>query len=82
MTAPVERDIKVLEADYIEDAESILIIGECAEGRLRTHIHKNCFSYGNRTEAEIVEELKKTASMMIDKTIKMVFDDEMNAKLK
>jgi len=29
-----------------------------------------------------VEELKKTAKMMVDKTVKMVFDENLNAKLK
>lgn len=78
MSDAVERDIKVLKAEYVSDAQSILIVGECSEGRFRTHINRNCFSYGNRTEEEIVKELNTTASMMIGKTIKMVFDENLN----
>ena len=84
MSSPVERKIKVLEADYVPTAQSILVIGECEEGRLRTHINRNCFSYGNRSEDEIIEELRKTAKMMVGKTINMVFDEGLsgNAKIK
>ena len=78
MSRPVTRAIKVLEAQYVNDAQSILIVGECTEGRLRTQIHRNCFAYGNRTEEEIKDELEKTAIMMIGKTINMVFDYDMN----
>lgn len=83
MSRAIEKEIKVLEAEYVKDARSILIVGECSEGRLRTQINRTCFSYGNRSETEIVEELDKTASMMIGKTIKMIFDEDLgNAKLK
>ncbi len=83
MSNPIERPIKVLEAQYIKDAQSILIVGECSEGRLRTQINRNCFSYGTRSEEEIIEELNKTAALMVGKTIKMVFDEELgSAKLK
>ena len=82
MNNPIEKDIKVLEAKYVDEAQSILIVGECAEGRLRTQINRNCFSYGNRTEAEILQELQKTAELMVGKTIKMVFDEDLNARLK
>ena len=78
MSDPVERAIKVLEAEYVPEAQSILIVGECQEGRLRTQINRSCFSYGTRTEEEIIEELDKTATMMIGKTIKMVFDEDLN----
>ena len=80
MTEPVEREIKVLEAEYVKDAESILIIGECCEGRLRTQINKSCFAYGDRTEEEITEELEKTAELMVGKTIKMVFDEDLDGR--
>lgn len=80
MSNPVERAIKVLEAEYVDDAQSILIVGECSEGRLRTQINRNCFSYGTRTEDEIIEELEKTADLMIGKTIKMVFDEDLDLK--
>ena len=82
MATPVKRQVKVLEAKYIKDAQSILIVGECKEGRLRQQINRDCFSYGIRTEEEIEKELQKTAEMMIGKTITMVFDPELNDKMK
>ena len=82
MSSPVKKQVKVLEADYVEKAQSILIVGECEEGRLRTHIHRNCFSYGNRNEAQIKSELQKTAKMMVGKNIYMVFDTDINGKIK
>ena len=82
MTSPVNKKVKVLEADYIEKAQSILIVGECEEGRLRTHIHRNCFLYGNRNEEQIKIELHKTAKMMVGKTINMVFDVDVDGKIK
>ena len=82
MSIPVKRKVKVLEARYVEEAQAILIVGECSEGRLRTQIHRNCFLYGNRTEPEIKKELENTAQIMIGKTIEMVFDTELDGKIK
>ena len=82
MTEPIIKKVKILEADYVEEAQSILIIGECSEGKLRTQIHRNCYTYGNRTESEIKLELKKTAEMMIGKTINMAFDKDLDGKIK
>ena len=82
MAIPVQRTIKVLEARYVEDAQSILIVGECQEGRFRTQIHRDTIaSYGDRTEVEITEELHKTAEMMIGKPLTIVFDPELEGKL-
>ena len=78
MPEPVQRRIKVLKADYIKDADSILIIGECAEGRFRNQIHSSCFSFGDR-DKEI--EMKKTAKMMVGKTINLVFDTYLENKI-
>jgi hypothetical protein len=77
-----KRKVKILEAKYFKDQESILIIGECDEGKLKNQIHKNCFSYGTRSELEIDAELEKTAEMMVGKTIELVFDEELDYKLK
>jgi len=82
MSIPVKRKVKVLEAGYVEEAQAILIVGECSEGRMRTQIHRNCFLYGDRTEPDIKIELEKTAKMMIGKTIEMVFDTELDGKIK
>lgn len=81
MGIPVKRKIKVINATYVEEADSILVLGECSEGRLIQQINRSSFSYGNRTEKEIVAELKKTAEMMIGKTIEMVFDSDLENKI-
>ena len=78
---PVTKKIKVLKAEYIKDAESIAILGECSEGKLRTQISKSSFSFGSRTEAEIDYEMEKTASLMEGKEINLVFDEELEQKI-
>ena len=82
MATPVKRQVKVLQANYVEEAQSILIVGECQEGRFRTQIHRDALaSYGDRTEEEIVTEVKKTADMMIGKTLYIVFDPDLEERL-
>ena len=79
MAIPTKKKVKVLEADYVKDADSILIIGECPDGRLRHQIHSSCFTFGTKNKEE---EMKKTAKLMIGKTIWMVFDTELDGKIK
>ena len=67
----VKRQVHILNAQYVEDVDCILIVGECEEGRLRHQIPSSCFSFGNKDK---VAEMKKTAEMMENKTIWMVFD--------
>jgi hypothetical protein len=78
MTNSVKRKVKVLKADYIKEADSILIVGECSEGRLRHQIHSSTFSFGNRNKEE---EMKKTAALMEGKNIYMVFDPDLEGKI-
>jgi len=79
---PVKRKIRILEARYVKEAGSIAIIGECQEGKMTNQINKSCFSFGDRTENEIDREMEKTADMMVGKEIYMVFDPELNGKIK
>ena len=79
MAIPVKKDVKVLEAKYVSDADSILIIGECDEGKLRHQINSTCFTFGDKDK---VEEMEKTAELMIGKTISMVFDTDLEGKIK
>ena len=81
MPEPVKKKIKVLKAKYVKEAESIAILGECDQGRLVHQIHKSAFSFGDRTEAEIIRELEKTAAMMVGKHITIVFDPELNGRI-
>jgi hypothetical protein len=78
---PTKKKIKVLRAEYVKDCESIVILGECGEGQMRTQINKSSFSFGARTEAEIDYEMEKTASLMVGKEINLVFDAELEQKI-
>jgi len=71
----VEKIVKVLEAEYVESVDSILIMAECEEGKIRHQIHSSLFTFGNRDK---VEEMKKTAELMVGKPIKIIFDPTLN----
>jgi hypothetical protein len=79
MTEPIKRKVKVLDAQYVPEAESILIVGECQEGRFRQQIHKSSFFFG---EKDVDKEMTKTAELMVGKQIYMVFDTELEDKIK
>lgn len=79
MAIPVKRKVKVIHAKYVEEADSILITGECQEGRLMDQIHSNSFSFNGKDK---ITEMKKMAEMMIGKTIMMVFDPDLIGKIK
>jgi len=78
---PVIKTIKVLEAQYVKEADSIVILGEGDGGKLRTQINKACFSFGKRTEKEIDYEMEKTAHLLVGKKINLAFDEELEAKI-
>jgi hypothetical protein len=79
MATPVKRKLKILEAKYVDEADSILIVGECQEGRFRQQIHSSCFSFGNKN---VKTEMITTAELMLGKTIYVVFDSELEGKIK
>lgn len=93
---PVKKIIKVIKAEYVKSAESILLLGEAKEGQFRQQIHRLTFSYqglsGSDLQTKLTDdkafeesyekELEKTASLMIGKNIEMVFDPELNQKIK
>jgi hypothetical protein len=79
MSAPIKKLVKVIEAKYVEDADSILIIGECEDGKFNNQINSSCFTFGNKDR---VVEMKKTAELMVGKSIYMVFDTELDQKIK
>lgn len=78
MTEPVKRKVKVLRAEWVPDVESVLVYGECQEGRFRQQIHKSCFSFGDK---DVAVEMTKLAELMIGKYIYMVFDPDLDKKL-
>ena len=79
MSIPVEKKVKVIKAKYVENADSILILGECDEGQLKHQINSSCFYFGNKNKKV---EMEKLAELMIGKTIKMVFDPDLDQKIK
>lgn len=81
MSEPVKLNIRVIKAQYIEDADSILIQGQYKDRIIRHQIHRDCFSYGDRTEEQIKTELRKTAEMMIGKKITIVYDPELEGRI-
>ena len=75
MTDTIKQIIMVLEAQYIEDAKSILILGECDKGKVRTPIHRDSLgTYGNRSESEISSILQDIAKSLIGKNITLEYD--------
>ena len=78
MAVPVKKKVKVIKAEYVKDVDSILIVGECDEGRFRNQINSSCFTFGNKDREE---EMKKTAALMVGKTIWTVFDSELEDKI-
>jgi len=79
MTEPVKKKVKVLEAKYVPEADSILIVGELNGTKMRDQIHSSCFVFGNKDKAT---EMQKTAELMVGKTINMVFDADLEGKIK
>ena len=76
MSEIVKKRVRVLNAKYIDEVESILILGECEEGRLTHQINRSAFNSAGRSESEMRKELKKIAEMMIGKLIWMEFNPE------
>lgn len=79
MAIPVIKKFKVTNATYVKEADAILLVGECSDGRFRNQIHSSCFSFGNKNKEE---EMIKTASLMLGKTINVAFDTELDGKIK
>jgi hypothetical protein len=74
----VSKKIKVLKAQYVEETDSILLLGQCEEGVFRQQIHSSVFYFGNKNKKK---EMEKTAELMIGKTINMVFDPQLDNKI-
>jgi len=79
MATSVKRKIKVLKAQYIPEADAILLVGECDEGRMRHQIHSSSFTFGSRNKED---EMEKTAKLMVGKFINIVFDPDLLGKIK
>ena len=52
--------VKLIEAQYVKEAQSILYIVEKNDEKARLQVHrKNIAKFGNRSEREIVIEMEK-----------------------
>ena len=78
---PIKKVVTVTDATYVKDAEAILLVGECENGKFRQQIDKSCFSFGDRSQEQIDLEMEKTAKMFIGKRVYMVFDPELDKKI-
>jgi len=81
---------RLIDAEYIKEAQSVLLLLECEQGRFRSQIHRNAIaSFGNRTEDDIVREMEKYVDILKytylgkeNKFIYAVFDPDLNNKIK
>lgn len=80
---------RLIDATYIKEAKSILLILECDKGRFRSQIHRDAIAtYGNRSEEEIAHELNKYVEMLKvayigrDRFINAIFDPDLLNKIK
>jgi hypothetical protein len=73
----VRKKVKVIKAEYVDDVDSILILGEYDEGEMKHQIHSSCFTFG---ELDVATEMRKTADLMEGKEIFMVFDPDFETK--
>lgn len=83
------RQVKatLLDARYIKDAQSILMILECDQGRFRTQIHRNAIAtFGDRTEEDITKEMEKYVDILKfklkgkEKAVNAIFDPNLSEK--
>ena len=64
-------EAKVLEASYVDEADSIVILAECEHGQFRHQINSSCFSFNGRDKRT---EMIKTADLLINKKIWLAFN--------
>lgn len=78
MPEPIKRKVRVLKAEYVKEADSIIFLGECKEGRFRQQLHSSCFYFGDKDKEE---EMKKLALIAVGKNVFMIFDTELDGKI-
>jgi len=79
MTEPIKKEILVKEARYYSGDDAIVIIGECDVGELRHLIPSDSFTFGDK---DVATEMNKLAELMVGKKINIVFDPDLNNKIK
>ena len=86
MSEPQKIKAKLLDAQYVKEAQSVLMLVECDKGKFRTQINRSAIaSFGNRTEEEIEKEMIKYVEILkgkkLGKSIFVVFDTDLDKKL-
>ena len=79
MSEPVKVKVKVTASKYVEEADSILLIGRCKKGEFYQQIHSSAFDFGGKDKKT---EMIKTAEMLIGKSINFVSDTDLEDKIK
>ena len=79
MAEPVKREVLVTEARYYSGDDAITFIGECSDGRVSHQIHSSSFTFGDKDK---VTEMNKLAEMLVGKKINVVFDPDLDDKIK
>lgn len=89
MPDPKKVKARLLDATYVKEAQSVLLLLECDQGRFQSQIPRDRIaSYGDRTEEEIEIELVKYIDILKytyvgkDKFINAIFDTELDGKIK
>ena len=79
MPEPVTKELLISEARYYPGDDAIVVIGECDLGVRRHQIHSSCFKFGDKDKPT---EMKKLAKLLIGKKINVVFDSELDNKIR
>jgi hypothetical protein len=90
MSMTVKKEVTVINATYVEETESFLILGECENGRMTPQIHRTIllpqFNFDQLletiSEEDLTVEMHNFAKMVKGKTIEMVFDPNMEDNMK
>jgi hypothetical protein len=87
MTEPKKITAKLVNATYVKEAKSVVLLLEYNGAHLRNQIHRDQIAtYGNRSEEEIDRELNKYVDTLktiyMGKEINAVFDPDINNKIK
>lgn len=85
MAIPVKKRFKILDADYVHEAESMLLYGELPEGPLRTQVPVSSLTkvdLSRLTTEEKILALKIFAEDLKGKTVDFVFDPDLDKRLK
>ena len=89
MSEPKKVKARLLDAEYIKEARSVLMMLECEQGKFRSQMHRDSIAtFGDRTEEEITREMEKYVDILKcafvgkNKFINAVFDPDLDAKIK